>query len=174
MFDESIVPGPKSVIGSLSADSIICLHHLYSKLYLAYGNQFQEDKCLYHLPYSSITWRGKSLTSTLNQNARNPFVFVAPPFSFASGIRTEFTGEERLAEIDFFLMHSVVLPESLEPKSHLLACAKWPIVHHNRFYFGKPVEVWCNNIYEPQAINRFFLASTITARAIISIGKSLQ
>jgi len=67
-------------------------------------------------------------------------------------------------------MHSVVLPESLEPKSHLLACAKWLIVHPNRFYFGKPIEVWCN-IYETQAINRFFLASTITARAIISIEK---
>jgi len=54
MFDESIVPGPKSVIGSLSTDSIICLHHLYSKLYPAYGNQFQEGQNLYHLHSENI------------------------------------------------------------------------------------------------------------------------
>ena len=94
-------------------------------------------------------------------------MFVAPPFSFTTSIPTEFEGKERLAEIDFFLMHSVVLPDAQEPKSHLLACAKWLMVHPNRFYFGKPIEIWCNNIYEPQSINCFFLASTITARAII-------
>jgi len=97
VFDESIVPGPKSVIGTLSADSIICLRLLYSKLYLEYGNQFQEGQISISSTfrkYSSITWRGKSLTSTLNQNARNPFVFVAPTFSFASGIHTEFADGE--------------------------------------------------------------------------------
>ena len=71
---------------------------------------------------------------------------------------------------DFFLMHSVVLPNTQEPKSHL-ACAKWPMVHPNRHYFGKPVEVWCNNIYETQSINRFFPAAAINARAIISSEK---
>ena len=68
-------------------------------------------------------------------------------------------------------MHSVVLPGTQEPKSHLLACAKWPMVHPKHLYFGKPIEVWCHNIYEHHSINRFFLASTITARAVISTKK---
>ena len=41
--------------------------------------------------------------------------------------------------------------------------------HPNRHHFGKPIQVWCTDIYETQSINRFFLASTITARAIIGI-----
>ena len=110
----------------------------------------------------------ENLTSTLNKNSKNSFVFVIPPFPFTSSARDK---EERLAEIDFFLMHSVVLPNTQEPKSHLLACAKWPMVHPNCRYFGKPVEVWCNNIYETQSINRFFPAAAINARAIISSEK---
>ena len=73
--------------------------------------------------------------------------------------------------IDFFFMHSVVLADTQEPKSHLLACAKWPMVHPEHLYCGKPIEVWCHNIYEHQSVIRFFLASTITACAIISTEK---
>ena len=48
---------------------------------------------------------------------------------------------------------------------------KWPMVHPSRHYFGKPVEIWCNGLYEPQSVNRFILASSIAARAIICIEK---
>ena len=67
--------------------------------------------------------RGENLTTTLNKNAMNPFVFAVPPFPFTTSFATD--KEERLAEIEFFLMHSVVQPNTREPKSHLLACAKW-------------------------------------------------
>ena len=97
-------------------------------------------------------------------------MFVVPPFSFGHHSRdAEFEGEERLAEVDFFLIHSVSLPKSQEPNSHLLACCRWPLPHPNRHYFGKPIQIWCTDIYETQSINRFFLACTITARAIIGI-----
>ena len=123
-FDESVLPGPKSVIGSLSSDSIVCLRHLYSKLYPAHKNDFQDGKI--SIPstfrkYSTISWQGKCLSSSLNRNAKNPFVFVVPPFSFGPTKHVGFEGEERLAEIDFFLVHSVILPNSQEPNSHLLA-----------------------------------------------------
>ena len=45
------------------------------------------------------------------------------------------------------------------------------MVHPQRHHFGKPVEVWCTDTYEPQVDNTLFLASTISARAIISSEK---
>ena len=120
--------------------------------------------------YPGITWRGKCLTSSLNKNVKNPFVFVVPPFSFGhcrNDAASE--GEERLAEIEYFLLHSVTLPNSQQPNSNLLACCRWPLLHPNRHYFGKPVQIWCTDIYETLSINRFFLASTIRSRAIAGV-----
>lgn len=65
-FDESVVPGPKSVISSLSTDSIICLRQLYSRLYPTYEKQLREGRTYISSTfrkYSSITWQGKNLTS---------------------------------------------------------------------------------------------------------------
>lgn len=42
------------------------------------------------------------------------------------------------------------------------------MIHPKRDHFGKPVEVWCNSVFEAEPVNRFCLASTISSRAIIS------
>lgn len=47
------------------------------------------------------------------------------------------------------------------------------MVHPHRSHFGKPVEVWCYNLYEPCSSNTFFLASNIKSRAIICTEKLL-
>ena len=92
-----------------------------------------------------------------------------PPFQFTTSASSKFENKNRLAEIDFFLVHSIVLPESPQAKSHLLVSVKWPLIHPQRHYFGKPVEVWCSNVYEPDEKYIFLLASAISSRAIISI-----
>lgn len=94
---------------------------------------------------------------------KNPFVFAKPPFAFRTTMDTV-----RLTEIEYFLVHSVKLPGRVEAECNILVCASWPIVHPKQHYFGKPVEVWSNNLYEPSSINRFFLASSIQAQAIIA------
>ena len=106
-----------------------------------------------------------------NNSSKNPFVFAVPPFPLTTSIPTEFEGKERLAEVDYFFVHSFILPDCAEPKSHLLTCAKWPMVHPRRHHFGKPVEVWCTDTYEPMSHKKFFLASTISSRAIICTEK---
>ena len=176
-FDMSVTPGYKSKLGCFSNDHISVLRKFYSNLYPVYANMLSDGSIL--IPstfrkYSSITWRGKELTSTINKNVKNPFVFVSPPLSFTSSVQDEFEGTERLVCIDFFAMHSIILPDCEEPKSHLLACARWPMVHPERMHYGKPIEVWCKNLYEPIADNTFFLASTINSRAIICDDKLSQ
>lgn len=145
-----------------------------SKLYPAYASQFSGGHIA--IPstfrkYSSITWHGKKLTSTLCNNAKNPFVFVVPPFPFEAQVCTTFQRKERLAKIDFFLTHCVLLPITQEPEIHLLACTRWPMIRPNFSYFGKPIKIWCTNTYEQLYVNRFVLASSFVTWAIVGIEK---
>lgn len=170
-FDESVLPGTKSVIDSNSSELFqTCLSNLYRKLYPSHERLFRDREVF--IPstfrkYSTIKWHGKSLTSVLNKNAKNCFVFLPPPFPF-TGVMPAFGDEERLAEIQYFFLHTISLPHECEPKPHLFACLKWPMIHPKRDHFGKPVEVWCNSVFEAEPVNRFCLASTISSRAIIS------
>ena len=54
IFSESVDSGPKSVIGSLAADSIACLHELYSNSILIMQPSFQRVKYLYHLLLGNV------------------------------------------------------------------------------------------------------------------------
>ena len=148
-FDQSVVPGAKSIIDSNSTELFQdCLCKLYSKLYPLYEHLFRQHEVFIpsiYRKYSNIKWRGKKLTSLLNKNATNCFVFLVPPFPFTCDKSSEFEGQERLAEIKYFLVHTytISIPGEAESKSHLLACLKWPMIHPKRNHFGKPVEVWC-------------------------------
>lgn len=170
-FDQTIKPGPRSVIDSLSTERLPCLRKLYASMYPLFEQQFTEGQI--YLPstfhrFSSITWHGNCLTSTPSKKC---FVYVTPPFPFTSNEFSEIDGRNRLAEIDYFFLHTISLPDTSEPKQHLFVCARWPMIHPKRHYFGKPVEVWCTSVYEPQPQNRFFLASAISSRVIISSDK---
>ena len=171
VFNNSVIPGSKYVIASLPTDLLGCLRELYALLYPSLKEQILDGTI--SLPsmvrkYSTIMWHGKCLKSTLDSNCKNPFIFAVPPFQFSSSAPGEFEGKERLAELNYFVLHTISLPDTAEPTPHLLACTKWPMVHPRRHYFGKPVEVWCTDTYEPMLRNKFFLASNIVARAIIA------
>lgn len=66
------------------------------------------------------------------------------------------------------MLHTITLPGASEPSQHLFSSVLWPIVHPNQHHYGKPVQVWCKEIYEPHIMNKFCLGSSITSRAIIS------
>ena len=170
-FDVSVTPGPKSVIRSLSPDLVKCLSKLYSKLYPSYSHLL--DKGEIFVPstfkrYSTIKSHGHSLNISVHGQHKGCYVFVTPPFQFPSGSSSEFESPERLAEIEYFMSHTISLPGASEPCSHLLACVLWPMIHPNRHHYGKPVQVWSKEIYEPHIMNKFILASSISSRAIIS------
>ena len=170
-FDLSVSPGPKSVIESLSPEAVSSLSKFYQQLYPLHEHLFDSGEIF--IPstfrkYSSIKWHGKNLAASLHGNTKNCYVFVTPPFPFTSRSSSVFEPAERLAKTEFFLLHTIVLPGTSDPCSNLLACVAWPMTHPNHLHFGKPVEVLCNSIYEPEIVNMFCLASTISSRAIVS------
>ena len=104
-FDQSVLPGPKSVIASLTSDMVHCLCKLYCKLYPSSKQLFNEGQIFTpstFKKYSTVKWHGKNLVSALNKNS---FRFVAPPFPFTSSLhKCEFEGKERLAKIKYFFL----------------------------------------------------------------------
>ena len=173
-FDTETKPGHRSVLGSLRNEECQILRKYYAKLYPQHADLFVGGTIMLSSTfrkYPTVTWQGKTLHSKYNKNTENPFVFASPPFLFTSSNPTEFDGELRPAEIQYFLIHSVILPNSEEPVSHLLACANWPMVHPHRFHFGKPVEVWCYNLHEPCCANTFILVSGVKSRVIVCAEK---
>ena len=128
------------------------------------------DKFLFHSHTNAthIIKRGKRMNSS-QPGARKGYVLATPSFPFTTSRPSEFEGSQRPAQIHHFLQHSLILPNSETPKTHLLAHVTWPMVHPQRFLFGKPVEVWCNDLNEPMIYNSFLPVSAISNRLIYSI-----
>ena len=60
-----------------------------------------------------------------------------------------------LGEARYILLHTIALPGDSAPIFDLLACLLWPMIHQKPNHFEKPVEVWYNSVFEPEAVNQF-------------------
>ena len=164
-FDTTVTPGPKSVISSLSPELMPHLSKLFSKIYPTHSVMLENGDIF--LPstfrtFSTINWHGQSL-----HISKQCYVFAVPPFPFPCSSSSAFEAPERLAKIEYFMLHTISLPGHTDPCSHLFACMFWPMVHPNLHHYGKPVQVWSKDIYEPHLMNKFCLASCISSCAIM-------
>ena len=100
---------------------------------------------------------------------KNCLIMALPHFNFTSGVDTGQRTGERLAEVDYFLTHSLILPNNLQRLLHLFACVKWPMMHSQHEKYGNTVRVWYRSLYEHQQINKFLLASNISSRVIFAL-----
>ena len=92
-----------------------------------------------------------------------------PHFNFGFHNNTGFEDKEiRLAEINYFLTHSVSLPNNSQPITNILACVKWPLKHCEYEKYGNPVKLWYRSIYEHQQSNKYLLASSISSEVIFT------
>jgi len=113
----------------------------------------------------------KTLNISVHGHQKSCYVFVVPPFPFPSSSSLDLQSPERLSKIEYFLLHTVSLPGAAEPSSHLFASVLWPVVYPNHDHYGKPVQVWCKDLYESHIMNTFCLVSSISSRATISFDK---
>ena len=98
-------------------------------------------------------------------------MYAKPMFMFTTAARepTDYQGDSRPARLLHFLQHSIVLPQSSEPKTHIFTCVTWPMTHPNQFDVGQPVEVWCDNLDEPDSCNFLLPVTNFTSRVIFSL-----
>ena len=94
---------------------------------------------------------------------------ASPHFDFTSSVGLAQQFGERLAEVDHFLTHSLILPNNSLPLFHLFAHLKWPMMHSQHKKYGNPVKIWYRNLYEHQNDNNLVLASNISSRVVFAI-----
>ena len=148
------------------------LWRLYAKLYPDFESQILDGQVYISYTfrkYSVIHWHGKILSSNLNKNAKNCLVMASPHFDFTSSVGSGQQFGERLAEVDHFLTHSLILLNNSQPLFHLFARVKWPMMHSQHEKYGNPVKVWYRNLYEYQNDNNLVLASNISSWVVFAI-----
>ena len=103
-----------------------------------------------HRLYTYITMNNKVLGSCRSRTASSSIVFVKWDFNVFG--RPSSSGPDvRPAQVNFFCDHVATIKN--EDKSHLLAYLSWYQSHPKNMDFGKPVTVWCNNLFEPYGIH---------------------
>ena len=168
---KAAVLGSKSTLCALSAE---LLKRLYSELYPEYSAEILNDQI--YIPtmyrkYSYIVWNGHRLHSVNHKGSNNPYVLATPLFKFTTSTSTINAiscteSVARPAQLQYFLTHSISLSGS--EKSHILAHCLWPMEHPMKSSIGKPVEIWCKELYEPAVANTIVPVSTFSSHVIIS------
>lgn len=166
--------GAKYVLSSLSSNMIDSLRNLYAKLHNDFSKEILDGQINISTTfrrYKYITKYKRRINSTQNQHAKRTYVMATPVFQFTSSLPSEFDGDDRPAEVHFFLEHSISLPSHNKPISHILAHVSWPMVHPKQSSIGKPVEIWCHDLDEPTSVNSFIPVTAIKQRVIYSVDK---
>ena len=70
----------------------------------------------------------------------------------------------RPAKIVHFIMHSLCIGDNRE--CTMFAVVQWPLNHPRQYAMGKPVEIWCKNLYEPYIKNLFVPVERIARRVM--------
>ena len=155
----------KYTLDILNNESIEVLKQVYGKIYPEHSVVIMDDnneilasvrKCTY------IQMEGKKLSSVSEGlNSKVPYILGTPLFPFDDHHPNL---ETRPAQIQYFIKHhfSVQSHGSYEgiSKSHLFAVVNWPQTHPECFKMGKPVELWCKDLFEPSNINDFLLKTS--------------
>ena len=93
----------------------------------------------------SYMWMDGVKLSSVSDKAMNPYVIATPVTRF--GAQSDIS--PRPAEIQCFIRHSFEVFDSANvTHTHTFAMVKWPLIHPSKDSIGKPVQVWCHNLFE--------------------------
>ena len=118
--------------------------------------------------YRTIELNGKQLGSYRSRSVASSCVLVlwkrdvlgAP---IASGITLP-VDPLRAARINFFLLHKASINGT--PHEHLLASLSWFLYHPKFDSKGKPITVWCHDLFEPTGLHSLIPVNFIKNRAV--------
>ena len=113
--------------------------------------------------FSHLSWHGKQITSVCYKGSHHvPYVYA----NYSSGDDEPL--DLRPAKVLYYTQHHMTLDTSNSPQPHVFAVVCWPQIHPSRGKIGKPVEIWCNDLYEPNINKRFLPISRIHSRVAIA------
>ena len=88
------------------------------------------------------------------------------PYALAIPVMQSDLNDPRPIKILYFIQHCWILSETCH-FSQTFAVCKWPQQHPSRHVMGKPVEVWCKDLFET-GMNCFVPIENIVSRVIIA------
>ena len=148
----------------LCTDEVEVLQKVYCSLYPQCESDIKEKKikiltCV--KVFSYVLMNGKKLSSARDTSGKVPYILARPMFPFGN------TAEDvRPAYIQSFVQHTFLRSDGGSAESHLFAEVMWPQVHPQRHVIGKPVEVWCKDLYEPTCTNLFLPVQNVSSLVI--------
>lgn len=111
--------------------------------------------------YEYVLINNKKLPSS-TQNCPS-YVMAKPLFPFPSSNQL-IMDNCRPTEVQYFIKHTFQSPQSGNSHDHTFVICKWPQCHPNHDYMGKPVHIWCKNVYE--ATNTVTPVDNITTQVL--------
>lgn len=174
--DKTTILGSKSILCNLSGELLIVLKKMYSVLYPEHSAEIVNGQIAIptvYRKYSYVTWKGHRLNSLHQKGTKNPYILATPMFEFSTSTSTidaivSTENNIRPVQLQYFLSHSIVLPGFDNAKLHLLTNCLWPMEHPQRSSIGKPVEIWCKDLFEPSSINTIIPVNAFIDPVIIS------
>lgn len=144
------IPGYVALPSSRSRyilDDVQCreLQKLYSQLYDTSANI---ELPSFSWKYQSLRVNEKLLGSHKSRSDLSSLVLVAWNCMYFGPVLTPVTDNEilRPARINYFLSHHISINGTV--LNHMLVSLSWFQFHPQKDYFGKPLSVWCHNLFE--------------------------
>ena len=104
--------------------------------------------------------------SSVEDKTTNPYIFAKPFISFSTHSDIEY----HPAEVQYFVRYSfeVMCDYNSTHITHTFAVVNWPQVHPAKDSVGKPVQIWCYELFE-STMNCFVPVENIFSRVIIAV-----
>ena len=161
---------PKYTLSILRSEYIDVLKKIYGKLYPEFQSASMENRtiCSSVKKFTHIQMNNRKLSSISSECTRSkvPYVLAKSIFPLSASVPYDI----RPSEVDYFIEHSFSISLSSTQnirKTHLFAVVFWPQIHPQRYAMGKPAEIWCKGIFEPDITHTFLPVENIVSQAII-------
>ncbi len=166
-----ITPAPKHTICVLSQIESVVVKDLYSKFYSQDMESGETELPLSFQKMNVITVNGQKLESNAYYLAESVLQFDTPLSQPVAGVTHSQLQTSRPAKILYWAIHRFVPRGSSVPVVTVLARILWPQSHPEQFCMGKPVEVWCFELFEATNKNGFVPLENISSRLLTSEAK---
>ena len=160
----TIVPMNESVY-TLNEVEHICLKQMYQKIF---PNNFEEITVPHSArKLSDVMLFGDHFGSGIPRSKRSSFVTAF--WCGASGEVQDFNTmylTPRPGKVSFYIRHAVIVNN--ERYEHILACVEWylPCSEPMKNFYGKPVELWKNNLFELHKSAKFMPIQRIKSKFV--------
>ena len=156
------VLAPKSTLGQLAVEEVDALRLAYSKMYT--NISWNDCNILTTFKkFSHMSWHGKQITSISYKGSHHvPYVYANYNYEDEECL------DLRPAKVLYYIQHYIVIDRPGPSQPCIFAVVYWPQIHPAQTKIGKPVEIWCKDLYENDINKRFLPVNRIHSRLAIA------